>query len=51
MASARASSSRLRWPVDSARAWAWARFRGGWFHSGDLAVQHPDGYIEIRDRL
>jgi len=23
---------------------------GGWFHSGDLAVRHPDGYIEIRDR-
>ena len=28
-----------------------AAFRGGWFHSGDLAVQHPDGYIEIKDRL
>jgi 3-(methylthio)propionyl---CoA ligase len=28
-----------------------AAFAGGWFHSGDLAVQHPDGYIEIRDRL
>jgi fatty-acyl-CoA synthase len=25
-------------------------FRGGWFHSGDLAVMHPDGHIEIRDR-
>lgn len=25
-------------------------FRGGWFHSGDLAVQHPDGYIKIKDR-
>ncbi|MBE3595815.1 MAG: long-chain-fatty-acid--CoA ligase [Hydrogenibacillus sp.] len=25
-------------------------FRGGWFHSGDLAVVHPDGYIELRDR-
>ncbi len=25
-------------------------FAGGWFHSGDLAVKHPDGYIEIRDR-
>jgi fatty-acyl-CoA synthase len=27
-----------------------AAFRDGWFWSGDLAVQHPDGYIEIRDR-
>lgn len=25
-------------------------FRGGWFHSGDLAVVHPDGYVEIKDR-
>jgi fatty-acyl-CoA synthase len=25
-------------------------FRGGWFHSGDLGVRHPDGYIELRDR-
>ena len=25
-------------------------FQGGWFHSGDLAVRHPDGYIELRDR-
>jgi acyl-CoA synthetase (AMP-forming)/AMP-acid ligase II len=25
-------------------------FRGGWFHSGDLAVMYPDGYIELRDR-
>lgn len=25
-------------------------FRGGWFHSGDLAVRHPDGYIELKDR-
>ena len=25
-------------------------FRGGWFHSGDAAVVHPDGYVEIRDR-
>ncbi len=27
-----------------------ASFAGGWFHSGDLAVWHPDGYIEIKDR-
>ncbi len=32
-------------PEATARA-----FRGGWFHSGDLAVIHPDGYIELRDR-
>ena len=25
-------------------------FEGGWFHSGDLAVQYPDGYIKIKDR-
>ena len=25
-------------------------FEGGWFHSGDLAVWHPDGYIELQDR-
>ena len=25
--------------------------RGGWFHTGDAAVVHPNGYAEIRDRL
>ncbi|MBV6430732.1 MAG: Long-chain-fatty-acid--CoA ligase [Bryobacteraceae bacterium] len=25
-------------------------FAGGWFHSGDYAVMHPNGYLEIRDR-
>jgi fatty-acyl-CoA synthase len=32
-------------PEATARA-----FAGGWFHSADLAVMHPDGYIELRDR-
>ena len=32
-------------PEATARA-----FEGGWFHSGDLAVMHPNGYIEVRDR-
>jgi fatty-acyl-CoA synthase len=27
-----------------------AAFAGGWFHTGDLAVQHADGYLEIKDR-
>jgi fatty-acyl-CoA synthase len=25
-------------------------FQGGWFHSGDLGVMHPDGYIQLKDR-
>jgi fatty-acyl-CoA synthase len=32
-------------PEATARA-----FAGGWFHSGDIGVVHPDGYIELRDR-
>jgi fatty-acyl-CoA synthase len=32
-------------PEATARA-----FTGGWFHSGDMGVWHPDGYIELRDR-
>ena len=26
-------------------------FQGGWFHTGDLAVMHPDGYIELRKNI
>jgi len=25
-------------------------FRGGWYHTGDLAVRHSDGYVEVKDR-
>ena len=32
------------------RATTEAAFRGGWFHTGDLAVIHPDNYIEVKDR-
>lgn len=28
-----------------------AALRGGWLRTGDLAVRHPDGYVEVRDRL
>ncbi|MDA0358536.1 MAG: AMP-binding protein [Proteobacteria bacterium] len=35
----------LKNPEDTAKASA-----GGWFHSGDLAVLHPDGYAEVKDR-
>jgi len=35
----------LKNPTASAEA-----FAGGWFHTGDLGVRHPDGYVELKDR-
>jgi fatty-acyl-CoA synthase len=35
----------LKNPSASAEA-----FRGGWYHTGDLGVRHPDGYVEVKDR-
>ena len=35
----------LKNPMATRRA-----FAGGWFHTGDLGVRHPDGYVEIKDR-
>jgi fatty-acyl-CoA synthase len=35
----------LKNPVATAKA-----FEGGWFHTGDLAVMEPDGYVKIKDR-
>jgi fatty-acyl-CoA synthase len=35
----------LKNPASTAKA-----FAGGWFHSGDLGVKHPDGYLQLKDR-
>jgi len=35
----------LKNPASTERA-----FEGGWFHTGDLGVMHPDGYVELKDR-
>ena len=35
----------LKNPAATAKA-----FEGGWFHSGDLGVRHPDGYVQLKDR-
>jgi fatty-acyl-CoA synthase len=43
------SNTVMRGYLKNAKATADA-FRGGWYHTGDLAVQHPDGYIEVKDR-
>ena len=36
----------LKNPTSTAKA-----FAGGWFHTGDIAVVHPDGYLQITDRI
>lgn len=36
----------LKNPAETEKA-----LKGGWYHTGDLAVCHPDGYIEVKDRL
>jgi fatty-acyl-CoA synthase len=35
----------LKNPAATAKA-----FAGGWFHTGDLGVRHPDGYVQLKDR-
>ena len=46
----RAAMSVMRGYYNDPEATA-AAFAGGWFHTGDAAVVHPDGYVEIRDRF